>query len=254
VVQQPRLAKQHQRLREVRNEPQSLVGNRPACGFPSRHRSDDNAGRACRPNPAGSALEVDPDPPLRPSIRQPKRIELKNGVVIFINEDHDLTFINGSISIKGGERDVPAGKAGLVDLYGDTWRTSGTATRNGDQLDDLLEAKAAKVETGGDVDSTAVSWSCLKADEDQVFDIAVDLLEHPKFDEQKLNPAKQQAATSIVRRNDDAGRDCRPGGGSPGLRQGQSLCSVSRKSRRLCRSPSPISSSSTTRRWRPTTY
>ena len=135
---------------------------------------------------------------------QPKRIELKNGVVIFLQEDHELPFIGGSISIKGGERDVPAEKAGLVDLYGDTWRTSGTATKDGDQLDDVLEAKAAKVETSGDIDSTAVSWSCLKADEDAVFGIAVDLLEHPKFNEQKLNLAKQQAATSIVRRNDEA--------------------------------------------------
>jgi zinc protease len=148
------------------------------------------------------AIPIPPLPAFHPA--QPKRIELKNGVVIFLEEDHELPFISGSISIKGGERDVPADKAGLVDLYSDAWRTSGTATKNGDQLDDLLEAKAAKVETSGDVDSTGISWSCLKADEDLVFGIAVDLLEHPKFDDQKLTLAKQQAATSIVRRNDDA--------------------------------------------------
>jgi zinc protease len=148
------------------------------------------------------SIPIPPLPEFHPA--QPKRIVLKNGLVIFLQEDHELPFISGSISIKGGERDVPADKAGLVDLYGDTWRTSGTATKNGDQLDDLLEAKAAKVETGGDIDSTAVTWSCLKADEDQVFGIAVDLLEHPKFDDQKLTLAKQQAAAGIVRRNDDA--------------------------------------------------
>ncbi len=125
-------------------------------------------------------------------------------MVIFLEEDHELPFINGTITIKGGERNVPASKAGLVDLYQEAWRTSGTATKNGDQLDDLLESKAAKVETGGDIDSTDVTWSCLKQDEDTVFGIAVDLLEHPKFDDQKLNLAKQQAATGITRRNDDA--------------------------------------------------
>src|SRR5215469_17090678 len=120
-----------------------------------------------------------PIPPLRPfHPEQPKRIELKNGMVILLEEDHELPFINGAINIRGGERDVPASKAGLIGLYGDAWRTSGTATQNGDTLDDLLEAKAAKVETGGDVDSTVVSWSCLTKDEDQVFAIAVDLLEH----------------------------------------------------------------------------
>ncbi len=146
-----------------------------------------------------------PVPPLAPfNPVQPKRIELKNGLVILLEEDHELPFINGSISIRGGSRDVPAAKTGLIDLYGDTWRTSGTTTTDGDKLDDLLEAKAAKVETGGDIDSTSVSWSSLTKDEDQVFRIAVDLLKNPAFSDEKLKLAKQQAVAGIVRRNDDA--------------------------------------------------
>jgi len=146
-----------------------------------------------------------PIPPLHPfHPEQPKRIELKNGLVILLEEDHELPFINGVINLRGGSRDEPAAKAGLVGLYSDAWRTSGTASKDGDALDDLLEAKAAKVETDGDVDSTAVSWSCLTKDEDLVFGIAVDLLKHPAFKDDKLMLAKQQAAAGIVRRNDDA--------------------------------------------------
>ena len=147
-------------------------------------------------------IAIPPLPEFHPA--QPKRIELKNGLVIFLQEDHELPFVNGVINIRGGGRDVPAAKVGLIGLYGEAWRTSGTETKSGDQLDDLLEAKAAKVETGGDVDSTSLSWSCLKKDEDQVLAIAVDLLEHPKFAEDKLKLAQQQAAAGIVRRNDDA--------------------------------------------------
>jgi len=146
-----------------------------------------------------------PIPPLHPfHPQQPKRIELKNGLVILLQEDHELPFINGFIDMRGGSRDEPADKAGLIGLYSDAWRTSGTASKDGDSLDDLLESKAAKVETGGDLDSTSVSWSCLTKDEDQVFGIAVDLLEHPAFKQDKLMLAKQQAAAGIVRRNDDA--------------------------------------------------
>lgn len=144
-------------------------------------------------------------PPLHPfHPEQPKRIELKNGLVILLEEDHELPFINGSFEIRGGSRSEPAAKAGLIDLYSQTWRTSGTAAQDGDKLDDLLEAKAAKVETGGDETSTSVSWSCLKQDEDQVYRIAVDLLQRPVFNEQKLMLAKQQELAGIVRRNDDA--------------------------------------------------
>ncbi|MFT4112837.1 M16 family metallopeptidase [Silvibacterium sp.] len=135
--------------------------------------------------------------------QQPKRIELKNGLVILLQEDHELPFISGNIDIRGGSRDVPAAKTGLIGLYGDTWRTSGTPTQDGDKLDDKLEAMAAKVETGGDIDSTSVSWSCLTKDEDEVFGIALDVLEHPAFKADKLMLAKQQAVSGIVRRNDE---------------------------------------------------
>ena len=136
--------------------------------------------------------------------QQPRRVQLENGVVIFLQEDHELPFVNGFIEMRGGSRNVPATKAGLVDLYGQVWRTSGTASKSGDAMDDLLEAKAAKVETAGDIDSTSVSWSCLKTDFDTVFGLADDLLLHPRFDAQKLELAKQQLAAGIVRRNDDA--------------------------------------------------
>jgi zinc protease len=137
--------------------------------------------------------------------QQPRRLVLENGAIIFLQEDHELPFINGFIEMRGGGRDVPASKTGMVSLYGDVWRTSGTAAISGDAMDDLLEAKAAKVETDGDVDSTSVSWSCLKTDFDTVFGLTTDLLLHPKFDPSKLDLAKQQMAAGIVRRNDDAG-------------------------------------------------
>jgi zinc protease len=135
--------------------------------------------------------------------QQPKRIELTNGIVLFLQEDHELPFVSGSILIPGGSRDVDPSKAGLIGLYGGTWRTSGMAKIDGDALDDLLEAKAAHIETEGDEDSTALSWDSLKGDADQVFSLAMDLFLHPKFNAEKLQLAQQQEATGIVRRNDD---------------------------------------------------
>lgn len=146
-----------------------------------------------------------PVPPLHAfHPQQPTRVQLKNGIVLFLQVDHELPFVSGSVLIPGGSRDEDAAKAGLVDLYGMAWRTSGSATMSGDAMDDMLAAKAAHIETGGDIDSTALSWNSLSKDSDQVFGLAMDLLFHPKFDEAKLALAKQQEATGIVRRNDDA--------------------------------------------------
>jgi zinc protease len=147
-----------------------------------------------------------PVPPLHAfKPQQPKRIELKNGIVVFLQEDHELPFISGSVLIPGGSRDENPAKAGLIGIYGQAWRTSGTAKMDGDAMDDLLEAKAAHIETNGDDDSTAIAWDSLTADADQVFSLAMDLLFHPKFSQEKLALAQQQEATAIVRRNDDAG-------------------------------------------------
>ena len=158
--------------------------------------------------------------------QQPKRIELKNGIVIFLQEDHELPFVSGAVLIPGGSRDVEAAKAGLIGIYSQAWRTSGTASMDGDAMDNLLEAKAAHVETGGDEDSTALSWDSLKGDADQVFSLAMDLLFHPKFSAEKMQLARQQEATAIVRRNDDengiAGREAAKlvyGANSPYTRQ-----------------------------------
>jgi zinc protease len=143
--------------------------------------------------------------------QQPKRIELKNGIILLLQEDHELPFVSGSVSIPGGSRDESAAKAGLVALYGQAWRTSGAAKMDGDAMDDFLEARAAHIETDGDDDSTSVSWDSLTADSDQVFALAMDLLLHPKFSQEKLELAQQQEDTAIVRRNDDeqgiAGRE-----------------------------------------------
>jgi zinc protease len=146
-----------------------------------------------------------PIPPLhafKPA--QPRRIELSNGLVIFLQEDHELPFINGTILIRGGSRDEPDAKVGLVSIYGETWRTSGTATVDGDKLDDQLEAKAASVETSGGTASTSITWSSLKGDFDTVFAATMDLLLHPTFKADKLQLAKGQVETGISRRNDDA--------------------------------------------------
>jgi zinc protease len=147
-------------------------------------------------------IVIPPLPAFHPA--QPKRIQLDNGVVIFLQEDHELPFIAGSINIRGGSRDEAADKVGLVSLYGDAWRTSGSVTTSGDKMDDLLEARAASVESSSDIDSTGISWNSLTGDFDMVFAQAVDLLEHPDFKAEKLKLAQREMLTGIVRRNDEA--------------------------------------------------
>ena len=148
-----------------------------------------------------------PIPPLRSfQPPQPKRIELPNGMVIFLQEDHELPLIDGTARIRGGSVNEPANKVGLVDIFSEVWRTGGTKSQTGDQLDDFLEVRAAKVETGGGPDSTSISFTCLKGDLDDVFKAFLDVLEKPEFREEKIDIAKKGAEDSISRRNDEVGQ------------------------------------------------
>jgi zinc protease len=149
-------------------------------------------------------IPIPPLPAFHP--QEPKRFELPNGMVVFLQEDHELPLVSAVARVRGGSRDEPAPKTGLLEIYGEVWRTGGSKTQTGDQLDDYLEARAAKVETGDGPDSTSIGLSCLKADFDDVFKVFVDLLHNPEFRADKIELAQKAMFDEISRRNDDVGQ------------------------------------------------
>ncbi|HWK30488.1 MAG TPA: hypothetical protein VNR20_00240, partial [Terriglobales bacterium] len=66
-----------------------------------------------QPAAAQSVKEIEARRPPLPEFKpqQPKRIQLKNGMVIFLQEDHELPIIDGFARIHGGGREVPNEKA-----------------------------------------------------------------------------------------------------------------------------------------------
>jgi zinc protease len=145
-------------------------------------------------------IQAPPLPPFNPP--QPVRVQLANGMVIFLQEDHELPLIAAVAEVRGGSVYEPVNKTGLVDIYGDSWRTGGTKTKTGDEMDDFLEARAAKIETAAGADSTNIGLDCLKGDFDAVFALYLDLLHSPEFRPDKIELTKQQLYAAISRRND----------------------------------------------------
>ncbi|PYX07445.1 MAG: insulinase family protein, partial [Acidobacteria bacterium] len=148
-------------------------------------------------------IKVLPLPAFHP--QEPKRIELPNGMVVFLQEDHELPLIDGIARIRGGARSEPANKVGLAAIHSEVWRTGGTKAQTGDQLDDYLEIRAAKVESGSSADSTTLAWSSLKSDFYDVFKVFTELLREPEFREEKIDLAQKEAFDAISRRNDEIG-------------------------------------------------
>ena len=159
-------------------------------------------GAAQQPTP-WNKIQAPPLPAFTPV--EPTRIQLSNGMVIFLQPDHELPLISATARIRGGSIYEPADKTGLTDLYGEVWRTGGSKTKTGDEMDDFLEAHAAKIETDNQAESTTLSLNCLKGDFNAVFAMYLDLLHNPEFRADKLELARRQMYTGISRRNDDVG-------------------------------------------------
>ncbi len=136
------------------------------------------------------------------AVPEPRRVELDNGMVVMLLEDHELPLIDVIARVRTGARLEPADKVGLASLTGAVLRTGGTAAMSGDDIDDFLESRAATIETSIGTVSGSASMSCLEGDFREVLGLFADVLRNPAFDEEKLVVAKNQANTGIARQND----------------------------------------------------
>jgi zinc protease len=144
--------------------------------------------------------------PLNP-IKMPKveKVELKNGLKLFLVEDHDYPTIDLRAMVHTGSVFEPASKIGLAAIVGTVLRTGGTASMTGDAIDKELETLAATVETYIDQTSGYIMVSVLKENIGRALEILADMLVNPAFREDKIELAKIEQKTFISRRNDEIG-------------------------------------------------
>ena len=136
-------------------------------------------------------------------IPQPRRVELDNGMTVFLIEDRELPVVNASARVGVGSVYAPAELAGLADVTGTVMRTGGTETMTPDELDTFLEDRGASIETSIGESSGSASFSTLKENLDEVLPVFVEVLQNPAFREEKVELAKTQQKSLISRRNDD---------------------------------------------------
>ncbi|GBE95026.1 peptidase M16 domain-containing protein [Nostoc cycadae WK-1] len=143
--------------------------------------------------------------PALPAVKLPKyeRFVLKNGLVVYLVEDHELPLVSGSALVRTGSRWEPGEKVGLAGLTGAVMRTGGTKKHSPDELNEILEQRAASVETSIGEGSGNASFDALSEDTETVLGLFAEVLREPVFAQDKLDLAKTQAKGGIARRNDD---------------------------------------------------
>ncbi|MBK1988566.1 insulinase family protein [Sphaerospermopsis aphanizomenoides BCCUSP55] len=142
-----------------------------------------------------------------PEVKLPKyeRFVLDNGLVVYLMEDHELPLVSGSTLVKTGSRLEPSDKTGLAEITGSVMRTGGTLKHSADELNEILEQRAASVETTIGEAVGSASFDSLSEDIETVFGLFAEVLREPAFTEDKLDFTKTQVKGAISRRNDDPG-------------------------------------------------
>jgi zinc protease len=168
------------------------------------------AGAAGVAGPAAAQIPDHPDKlvfePIAytPPVARAHRVVLKNGMVVYIAEDAALPLVNISLLVRTGGYLEPAGKAGLASLTGAQIRRGGSASLTAEQLDERLDFLAANVSTGIGDTSGQASLNSLRDNLDESLRLFVELLKQPRFQEDRLRLAKEQALQELKKRNDDA--------------------------------------------------
>ncbi|MDG5766065.1 insulinase family protein [Balneolales bacterium ANBcel1] len=127
-----------------------------------------------------------------------------NGITFFLLHDDELPLVDVRVIANGGSWMDPAEKAGLASVTGQVLRSGGSVQFPEEQLDELLENRAASMETGFGLTTGFARMNVLKEDFDELLPVFTDLLKNPTFPESRIDLAMTQRRTAISRRNEEA--------------------------------------------------
>lgn len=150
-----------------------------------------------------SDLEFGPPPEI---VLPPyEQFTLANGMAVYLIEDRELPLISGQALVRTGSRWEDPSLTGLAAVTGAALRSGGTERHPAAELDQLLEDRAAAIESSIDLSSGSVSFSALSEDTDFILDLFAEVLQMPAFAPDKIAFERQQLRGAIARRNDNPG-------------------------------------------------
>jgi zinc protease len=141
--------------------------------------------------------------PLNFSIPKSDRLTLKNGMKVYLLEDHELPIVNVTAYIATGGIYEPTEMTGLAGITGALIRSGGTLSLKPDQLDSELEFMASSIESSMGDDSATLSMSTLTKNLDRTLELYADVMMKPGFDKSRFDLTVKNTIEGIRRQNDD---------------------------------------------------
>lgn len=133
----------------------------------------------------------EPGPAPEIEIGTPYTFELKNGMKVFLVENHKLPQVTFSLIID--RMPIMEGdKAGYVSIAGQMLRR-GTTNRTKEELDEEIDFLGASISTG----STSISANGLSKYSEKLVELMADILYNPSFPEEELEKIRKQTISAL---------------------------------------------------------
>lgn len=151
-------------------------------------------------------LAVDPKkipiPALPLNVIKPLKSTLPNGLAVYTLEDHATPLISIRALIFAGQYDDVAAKLGTAGFTADLATSGGAGPLTADQLDELLEFHAADISGGAADEYSQISLSLRAEDLSKLFPVLADILQRPRFQQDRFDVALRNTIEGIRRRPD----------------------------------------------------
>ena len=107
--------------------------------------------------------------------------ELENGIRFYLVEDRELPLIDLTVLVRTGGIQVPDDQVGLQNLVGSVMRSGGSLNYPDDELNRMLENRAAEIETEIGFSSGSANMNVLADDFAELLPVFLDVLVNPAF-------------------------------------------------------------------------
>ena len=133
-----------------------------------------------------------------------QKATLKNGLVVYLMEQHEVPLIAVSAVFPAGSVEEGA-RYGLAAMTAEAL-LFGAGSRSKTEIEETLEALGASYGSGAGAESAELSASFLTKDTDTVLPILADIIQNPTFDSEAFDRAKQRRLQNLILAKDQPRR------------------------------------------------
>ncbi len=131
------------------------------------------------------------------------RFELRNGLPVYVVPDRGLPLVDVVLALPVGDRNEGPGEDGLASMTAAMARRGGAGDLGPEQLDDAIDALGARIQASSSWGRTILVLDSGSESLDRGLELLASILFEPRFDEERLEQAKENLRVSLLAEADD---------------------------------------------------